>query len=60
MSSASYYVLPTISMYNASKFALEGFTEAFAFELSWQNVWVKNVVPHGGVLDTNLRIRSTY
>ena len=38
-----------ISLYCASKFALEGFTEAPAYELASQNIGVKLFIPHGGV-----------
>ncbi|GLB38817.1 putative NAD(P)H-binding [Lyophyllum shimeji] len=58
-SGAGYYGLPMVSVYNASKFALEGFTESLAFELASQNIFVKNVVPHGGVVATNFGNRST-
>lgn len=40
------------SIYCASKFALEGFTEAIPYELASQNIVVKSVIPHGGVTDT--------
>lgn len=58
-SGASIYTLPMLSIYCASKFALEGFTEALSYELSSQNIFVKNVVPHGGVSATNFGVRST-
>ena len=40
-SGGGLYALPMISLYCASKFALEGFTESLAFELSSQNIFVK-------------------
>lgn len=57
-SGGGLYALPMISIYCASKFALEGFTEALAFELSSQNVSVKSVIPHGGVTNTNFNARG--
>ncbi|GLB38776.1 putative NAD(P)H-binding [Lyophyllum shimeji] len=52
-SGSGFYALPLISIYTASKFALEGFTESLAFELASQNTFVKSVVPHGHVGATN-------
>jgi NAD(P)-dependent dehydrogenase (short-subunit alcohol dehydrogenase family) len=46
-----------ISLYCASKFALEGFTEALSYELASQNIVVKMIEP-GGVLSTNFGRRS--
>lgn len=46
-SGAGKFTLPTISMYAASKFALEGFSEALSFELSALNIRVKIVEPGG-------------
>jgi NAD(P)-dependent dehydrogenase (short-subunit alcohol dehydrogenase family) len=43
---------PMISLYCASKFALEGFSEALAYELASQNIGVKLVEPHGGISGT--------
>lgn len=57
-SGAGLYTLPMISIYCASKFALEGFTEALAFELESQNIFVKSVIPHGGVTATNFSSRA--
>lgn len=51
-SGAGIFTLPMISLYCASKFALEGFSEALAYELSSQNIGVKLVLPHGGVNET--------
>src|SRR4051794_29733731 len=50
-------VLPLVpiapaSSYCASKFALEGFSEAVAYELASQGIVVKIVEPHGGVTAT--------
>ncbi|KAF8074159.1 short-chain alcohol dehydrogenase [Lyophyllum atratum] len=53
-----FYGLPLVSVYTASKFALEGFTESLAFELASQNIFVKSVIPHGGVLATNFSVGS--
>lgn len=46
-SGAGQFTLPTLSMYAASKFALEGFSEALSFELSTLNIKVKIVEPGG-------------
>jgi NAD(P)-dependent dehydrogenase (short-subunit alcohol dehydrogenase family) len=51
-SGAGIFTLPMISLYCASKFALEGFSEALAYELASQNITVKLIVPHGGVTST--------
>ncbi|MFZ1055957.1 MAG: SDR family NAD(P)-dependent oxidoreductase, partial [Opitutaceae bacterium] len=56
-SGAGVYTLPMLSLYCASKFALEGFTESVAYELASQNVIVKMIEP-GGVLSTNFGRRS--
>nr|WP_100548914.1 MULTISPECIES: SDR family oxidoreductase [unclassified Pseudomonas] len=55
-SGAGVFGLPMICAYNASKFALEGFSESLAFELASQNIRVKLVEP-GGVLDTRFSQR---
>jgi len=39
--------LPLMSMYMASKFALEGFSESLSYELATQNILVKLVEPGG-------------
>lgn len=39
--------LPLMSMYMASKFALEGFSESLSYELATQNIIVKIVEPGG-------------
>ncbi|MEI9863931.1 MAG: SDR family NAD(P)-dependent oxidoreductase [Limisphaerales bacterium] len=46
-----------ISLYCASKFALEGFSESLSYELASQNIKVKIIEP-GGVLSTNFGKRS--
>ena len=56
-SGAGIFALPMISLYCASKFALEGFSESLAFELASQNIVVKLVVPHGGVTSTSFSER---
>ena len=57
-SGAGIFTLPMISLYCASKFALEGFSEALAYELASQNIVVKLVEPHGGVTATRFNERS--
>jgi NAD(P)-dependent dehydrogenase (short-subunit alcohol dehydrogenase family) len=57
-SGAGLFTLPMISLYCASKFALEGFSEALAYELASQNIIVKLVEPHGGVNDTGFFERT--
>ncbi len=51
-SGAGIFTLPMISLYCASKFALEGFSEAVAYELASQGIVVKIVEPHAGVTAT--------
>jgi NAD(P)-dependent dehydrogenase (short-subunit alcohol dehydrogenase family) len=46
-SGAGRFTLPLISLYSASKFALEGFSEAVSFELAALNIFVKIVEPGG-------------
>ncbi|SEW51764.1 SDR family oxidoreductase [Chitinophaga arvensicola] len=46
-SGAGRFTLPLISLYCASKFALEGFSEALAFELAALNITVKIIEPGG-------------
>ncbi|EIW77977.1 short-chain dehydrogenase reductase SDR [Coniophora puteana RWD-64-598 SS2] len=57
-SGAGFVCMGTITMYNSSKFALEGFGEALSYELASQNIFVKTVVPHGGVSGTEFGTRS--
>ncbi|KAJ6573869.1 short-chain alcohol dehydrogenase [Mycena vulgaris] len=56
-SGAGLWALPMTAMYSASKFALEGFTEALSYELASQNIFVKSVIPHGGVTSTDFVAR---
>jgi NAD(P)-dependent dehydrogenase (short-subunit alcohol dehydrogenase family) len=56
-SGAGVFTLPMLSLYCASKFALEGFTESIAYELAAQGIVVKMIEP-GGVLSTNFGQRS--
>ena len=46
-SGAGRFTLPMISLYAASKFALEGFSEALSYELSALNIIVKIIEPGG-------------
>lgn len=57
-SGAGIFTLPMISLYCASKFALEGFSEALSYELASQNIAVKIVEPHGGVTSTRFSERQ--
>jgi NAD(P)-dependent dehydrogenase (short-subunit alcohol dehydrogenase family) len=54
-SGAGMFTLPMLSLYCASKFALEGFSEALSYELSSQHITVKVIEP-GGVVSTNFGI----
>jgi len=56
-SGAGVFAPPMISLYCASKFALEGFSEALSFELASQGIGVKIIEP-GGVLSTRLNERA--
>ncbi len=58
-SGAGLFTLPAISAYCASKFALEGFTEALAYELGAVGIGVKLVIPHGGVEETAFHARAS-
>ncbi len=49
--------LPMISLYCASKYAVEGFSESLAYELASQNIIVKIIEPSGGVTGTNFSER---
>jgi NAD(P)-dependent dehydrogenase (short-subunit alcohol dehydrogenase family) len=55
-SGGGIFTLPLISLYHATKFALEGFSESLAYELGSLNILVKIVEP-GGV-GTNFSKRS--
>lgn len=52
-SGAGFWGLPISTLYTSSKFALEGFTESLSYELSSQRIFVKSVIPHGGVSATS-------
>jgi NAD(P)-dependent dehydrogenase (short-subunit alcohol dehydrogenase family) len=56
-SGAGVFTLPMLSLYCASKFALEGFSESLSYELASQKIVVKIVEP-GGVVSTNFGKRS--
>ena len=56
-SGAGVFTLPMISLYCASKFALEGFSEALSYELASQGIAVKIIEP-GGILSTGFNKRS--
>jgi NAD(P)-dependent dehydrogenase (short-subunit alcohol dehydrogenase family) len=56
-SGAGVFTLPMLSLYCASKFALEGFSESLAYELASQCIVVKIVEP-GGVTGTNFGKRT--
>jgi NAD(P)-dependent dehydrogenase (short-subunit alcohol dehydrogenase family) len=56
-SGAGVFGLPALSLYCASKFALEGFSEALSYELASQGIKVKIVEP-GGVISTSFGKRS--
>jgi NAD(P)-dependent dehydrogenase (short-subunit alcohol dehydrogenase family) len=56
-SGAGVFALPMISLYCASKFALEGFSEALSYELGSLGIAVKIVEP-GGVTRTGFGERS--
>jgi NAD(P)-dependent dehydrogenase (short-subunit alcohol dehydrogenase family) len=56
-SGGGVFTLPMLSMYCASKFALEGFSEALSYELLGLGIVVKILEP-GGVLSTNFGTRS--
>jgi short-subunit dehydrogenase len=49
---------PMISLYSASKFALEGFSEALSFELAAVGIKVKIIQPSGGITSTKFGDRT--
>ncbi|MBT2759148.1 SDR family oxidoreductase [Mesobacillus foraminis] len=49
--------LPNLSLYHASKFAIEGFTEALYYELNSQNIKVKLIEP--GAVDSDFGRRPS-
>jgi NAD(P)-dependent dehydrogenase (short-subunit alcohol dehydrogenase family) len=57
-SRAGLVAFPMLSLYCASKYALEGFSESLAFELASQNIIVKIVEPSGGVTSTSFSERT--
>lgn len=50
-SSTGRFTIPLLSIYSASKYALEGFSESLSFELASQHIKVKIIEP--GMVDTN-------
>jgi NAD(P)-dependent dehydrogenase (short-subunit alcohol dehydrogenase family) len=61
-SAGGIYGLPIMSLYIATKFALEGFFESVSYELAAQNIKVKLIEPGGvatGFHDTAARKSST-
>ena len=56
-SGAGVFGLPSLSLYNASKFAVEGFSESLSYELAGPGIAVKIVEP-GGVTSTGFVARS--
>ncbi|MDR3473073.1 MAG: SDR family oxidoreductase [Devosia sp.] len=57
-SGAGLFTLPLMSLYSASKFALEGWSEALSYELGAVGIAVKLVIPHGGVTETRFSDRT--
>ena len=57
-SGAGLFTLPMMSLYSASKFALEGWSESLSYELSALGIAVKLIIPHGGVTETRFADRS--
>jgi short-subunit dehydrogenase len=58
-SGGGHWSLPHSSLYSASKFGAEGFTEGLSYELASQNLAVKIVVPHGGITETAFATRMS-
>jgi NAD(P)-dependent dehydrogenase (short-subunit alcohol dehydrogenase family) len=57
-SRAGIIAQPMISLYSASKFALEGFSEALSFELAAVGIAVKIIQPSGGITSTKFGDRT--
>jgi NAD(P)-dependent dehydrogenase (short-subunit alcohol dehydrogenase family) len=55
---AAFITFPCYSIYHASKFAVEGFTESLQFELRPFNIKIKNIAP--GAIKTDFYTRSQY
>lgn len=58
-SGGGVFALPMISLYCASKFAVEGFSEALSYELAAVGIKVKLIEP-GGVVTTNFGQRGAH
>ncbi|MDE1151518.1 MAG: SDR family oxidoreductase [Micavibrio sp.] len=56
-SRAGIVAMPLNTLYSASKFALEGFSEALFYELAGLNIAVKIIQPSGGVTATKFSER---
>jgi len=52
-SGAGFFSTPILSIYTATKHALEGFTESVSYELASQNIQIKSIVPVNGISGTN-------
>jgi len=52
--------LPLLSLYNATKFALEGFSESLSYELSSQNIAIKLIEPGGIKTDFGKRMSTEF
>ena len=57
-SSAGLMAFPVSSMYDASKWALEGWSESLSFELSQFGIGIKNIEP--GLVSTDMAERSVH
>ena len=57
-SSAGLMAFPVSSMYDASKWALEGWSESLSFELSQFGIGMKNIEP--GLVSTDMAERSVH
>ncbi|MET0659993.1 MAG: SDR family oxidoreductase [Steroidobacteraceae bacterium] len=56
-SGGGVFALPMVSAYNASKFALEGFSESLSYELLSQNIVVK-IIEAGSMAGTGFSARA--